>query len=85
MPGEAKSTRDVIPPACHFFRRIIADPDLTVHDFKVVAEHTRHCAGCKDAVGQIIHERIEENRRAESSGTQGVGQTWPPLSHDDYY
>ena len=68
MSGEVIHSPDVVPPACRFFRETIADPDLTDHDINITSEHTRDCVSCKDTIGQMIYERIEENKRAEASG-----------------
>ena len=64
MAGERISP-EVIPPACRFFREIIADPHLTGHDVGLVAKHTRECAQCERVIGQMIHEKIESNMQAE--------------------
>ena len=64
MPGDIISS-ELIPPACRFFREIIADQHMTSHDLGLVARHTKECASCENVIGQMIHEKIESNMQAE--------------------
>lgn len=68
MSGENIRSPDVILPACSFFREVIADSRLTKHDICIVAKHTRVCADCEDTIGQMLHEQIEKDRLAGSTG-----------------
>lgn len=67
MSGEVVSS-DLVPPACRFFREIIADSDMTEHDLSLVARHTKECKDCRTVIGQMINEKIESNKQAEASG-----------------
>lgn len=70
MSREVQASPDVVPPACRFFREIVTDPNLTDHDISIMAQHTKDCANCEDAIGRIIHDKIESNKRADTaSGT----------------
>ena len=69
MSGVPMQLPDIESPACRFFRDIIVDVDRTDHDDNLVSEHTRDCEKCKDAIGQMFFDLIEQYKRANETGT----------------
>jgi hypothetical protein len=57
-----------IPPACRFFREIMADAQMTDHDLHIAMQHTKECKQCEDEIGEMIHRMIK-GKRAEVPGS----------------
>jgi len=69
MSGNNQFAEDVIPSACRFFRGVILDTQATDHDRSLIVEHTKLCASCKNAIGNMIHVLIQNHKQTGASGT----------------
>lgn len=62
------ASSEFFPPVCKFFRGIIVEADFTEHDLSLAMRHTEVCKSCEHEIGRLIHEKIDNNVQAETSG-----------------